>query len=76
MLVENNITAGEYFQRMRKLSQAPTHTIWFENADKPYNEEDFLRLTSAAVFQKTDFKSEDAKNPKPGTYADMLINQL
>ena len=76
MVVENNSTAGEYFQRMRKLSQDPTHTIWFENADKPYNEEEFLRLASAAVFQKTDFKSEDAKNPKPGTYADMLINQL
>lgn len=76
MVVENNKIAGEYFQQMHKLDQDATHTIWFENADKPYNEELFQQLTSAAVFQKTDFKSDDAKNPKPGTFADKLINQL
>lgn len=76
MVVENNKVAAEYFQRMRKLDQDATHTIWFENADKPYDEDTFHQLTSAAVFQKTDFKSEDARNPKPGTFADKLINQL
>ena len=76
MVVENNKVAGEYFKKMSKLDQDSTHTVWFENADRPYDADLLKQLTSAAVFQKTDFKSESARNPKPGTFADVLINQL
>ena len=34
----------------------------------------FKDLSSAAVFQKTEFKSDNAKNPAPGTFAEKLIN--
>ena len=75
MVVENNKVAGEYFRKMLKLDQDPTHTVWFENADRPYDLDLLKQLTSAAVFQKTDFKSESARNPKPGTFAEVLINR-
>ena len=75
MVVENNKVAGEYFRKMSKLDQDPTHTVWFENADRPYDLDLLKQLTSAAVFQKTDFKSESARNPKPGTFAEVLINR-
>ena len=75
MVVENNKVAGEYFRKMSKLDQDPTHTVWFENADRPYDLDLLKQMTSAAVFQKTDFKSESAKNPKPGTFAEVLINR-
>jgi hypothetical protein len=72
-VVQNNKRAAELFARMPVLSQDPTHTIWFEHASDPYDEDLFNILSSAAVFQKTDFRSDDARNPKPGTFADKLI---
>lgn len=73
-VIKNNDRAAEYFDKMPKVNQDPTHTIWFEHASDLYDEELFKELASAAVFQKTEFKSENATNPKPGTFAEKLIN--
>jgi hypothetical protein len=73
-VVQNNKKAAEYFAKMPSVNQDPTHTIWFGHASDPYDEVLFNELASAAVFQKTEFKSETAKNPQPGTFADKLIN--
>lgn len=72
-VVQNNKKASELFAKMSSICQDPTHTIWFKHSSTPYNQELFNELSAAAIFQKTDFKSEDAKNPKPGTFADELI---
>ena len=61
-------------QTMPEINQDPTHTIWFEHASDTYDETLFNELAAAAVFQKTEFKSENATNPKPGTFAEKLIN--
>lgn len=73
-VVENNAQAALCFEGMKKLSQDPTHTIWFENADKQFDKEVLHRLSSAALFQKTEYKSENATSPKPGSFAEVLIN--
>ena len=73
-VVQNNKKAAECFAKMPSVNQDPTHTIWFGHASDPYDEVLFNELASAAVFQKTEFKSETAKNPQPGTFADKLIN--
>ncbi len=76
MVVENNAAAAECFSKMIKLDQDPTHVLWFENADEPFDEALFQQIVSDAVFQKTDYKSEPAKNPKPGSFADRLISGI
>lgn len=76
MVVENNAAATECFSKMIKLDQDPTHVLWFENADEPFDEALFQQIVSDAVFQKTDYKSEPAKNPKPGSFADRLISGI
>lgn len=74
MVVEYNARAAEYFAKMPKLSQDPTHSLWFEHADDEFDEHLFRDLTSAAVFQKTEYKSESATAPKAGSFAEKLIN--
>ena len=73
-VVLSNRKAGALFASMPDINQDPTHTIWFEHASDPFDENLFNELASAAVFQKTEFKSENAKNPAPGTFAEKLIN--
>jgi hypothetical protein len=73
-VVKHNKLAAEHFAKMPKVNQDPTHTIWFEHASDPFDESLFNDLSSAAIFQKTDFKSDNAKNPAPGTFAEKLIN--
>ena len=73
-VVQNNRKAEALFASMPEINQDPTHTIWFEHASDTYDETLFNELAAAAVFQKTEFKSENATNPKPGTFAEKLIN--
>lgn len=73
-VVKNNKLAAEHFAKMPSVNQDPTHTIWFEYASDPFDENLFNELSSAAIFQKTEFKSDNAKNPTPGTFAEKLIN--
>lgn len=73
-VVENNLPASRLFEKMPKFVQDPTHTIWFEHASDPYDEELFKELSEAAVFQKTEYKSSNATAPNPGSFAEKLIN--
>ena len=72
-VVQNNKRAAELFAKMPTVCQDSTHTIWFEHSSDPYDQKLFNELSEAAVFQKTDFRSEDARNPKPGTFAEKLL---
>mgnify|MGYP002520092721 CR=1 FL=1 len=73
-VVKHNQLAAEHFAKMPSVNQDPTHTMWFEHASDPFDENLFKDLSSAAIFQKTEFKSANAKNPAPGTFAEKLIN--
>lgn len=70
-LVENDERAKKYFAEMPHVDQDPTHALWWKYHDKPFNKEEFDKVTSGAFFQKTTY--HQAKNPKPGSYADEMI---
>ncbi len=71
--VESDPEAGRLFAAMPRIVQDPTHAVWFENASRPFDPELFRTLTSAAAFQKTEYKSSDASAPVPGSFADALM---
>ncbi len=75
-VVETNPAAAALFEKMPKLSQNPTHSLWWGYGDKPYDPDVFERLTSASMFQKTSFKSSAARTPIPGSFADEMINRM
>lgn len=68
-VVECNAHASELFAKMPKCSQDATHAVWFGGAARPFDADEFKRLTSAAVFQKTEYKSRNATDPEPGSIA-------
>lgn len=74
VVVHNNEEAARLFAQMPKMVQDPTHTIWHKLKNDPFDRETYDRLCREAVFQKTDYRSEAAKNPIPGSYADYIIN--
>lgn len=74
-VVEENPLAQVQFERMPKVNQDAAHTIWFDNAETPYDKEMFDSLAAAALFQKTEFKSSNATNPKPGSFAEAVMNR-
>lgn len=71
-VISRNPKAAELFSAMPKLSQDATHLLWFDNRDKPFDRELFDHLTSGALFQKTEYKSVSARNPLPGSFADVM----
>lgn len=75
VVVHNNEEAKRHFERMPKLVQDPTHTIWYKLKDEPFDKAEYERLCREAVFQKTDYRSSASKNPKPGSFADYIINE-
>ena len=71
-VISRNPRAAELFSAMPKVCQDATHLLWFDNRDKPFDREIFDRLTSGALFQKTEYKSSSARNPLPGSFADVM----
>ena len=72
-VVTCNDYAAEAFARMRKINQEPTHYLWWNLKDKPFNQAEFDAVTSKAMFQKTTYRSASAKKPIPGSYADVML---
>lgn len=73
-LVENNVQAAELFFKMPKVSQDPTHLLWFSYRDKQFSKELYESATKNTFFQKTNFKMKSAKQPKLNSIADFMIN--
>lgn len=72
MAVHNNPQAGEHFDRMPHIEQDPTHTLWWEYRDRPFDREIYERVTAGAFFQKTEYKSGSARHPVPGSFSDVM----
>ena len=70
-MVMNDPRAIKHFAKMPHVDQDPTHALWWAYHDKPYNKEEFERVTSGAFFQKTTY--HQAKNPKAGTVAAEML---
>lgn len=73
MLVEHNSHAAELFAKMPKIDNDMAHDLWFGHRDEPYSPELWKAATENAMFQKTEYKSESANSPAPGTIAWHLI---
>ena len=73
--LENNPRASELFAAMPHYSQVPTHVLWHECSGEPFTPERFESICSKAIFQKTDYKSPDALNPKPGSIAEHILKR-
>ena len=73
-MVMNDPRAKKYFAKMPHVDQDPTHALWWKYADKPFDQKTFDAVTSGAFFQKTTYAQ--AKNPEPGSFADVMINQM
>ncbi len=74
MVVENNVKAAEHFAAMPKIDQDPTHALWWRCRSDDFNPGLFKELTRDSFFQKVEFKSEYASNPKEGSFSDVMQN--
>lgn len=75
-LVQNDPVAAKYFEQMPHVDQDPTHAVWWDIANEPFSQELFDKYTSGAFFQKTAYNAPWAKNPIPGSVADVMINKM
>ena len=75
-LVQNDPVAKRYFDKMPHVDQDPTHALWWSIANEPYSKKLFDQYTAGAFFQKTTYRSPYAKNPIPGSVADVMINKM
>lgn len=75
-LVQNDVRAKKYFEKMPHVDQDPTHALWWAYGDKPFNQKTFDKVTSGAFFQKTTYNSPWVKKIEPGTFADEMVNKM
>lgn len=73
MAVAVNPHAAALYAKMPSLVQDPTHVLWHDYADKPYDEELLHTICAGALFQKTNYKSASVTNPVPGSFADHIL---
>jgi len=71
-VVRNNAEAGRQFRSMPQIDQDPTHALWWTCRDLPFDKEIYDRLTSGTFFQKTEYKSNSAVRPIPGSFSDVM----
>ena len=71
--VAGNPRAAELYAQMPSLVQDPTHVLWNDYADEPYDEALLHEICGKALFQKTNYKSASAASPVPGSFADHLL---
>ncbi len=71
--VGGNPRAAALYAEMSAYVQDPTHILWYDYADKPFDEDVLHAVCAKALFQKTDFKSSSAVDPVPGSFADHIL---
>lgn len=73
-LIGQDKRAGEEFKKMPKICQDPTHLLWAEYRNKPFNKEVFDKITRDAFFQKTMYR--DVPNLPVGSFGDKIIKGI
>ena len=71
-LVENDARAKKYFAKMPHISQSPTHALWWNYGDKPFDKKIWDKIKSGSFWQKTTYKHY--KTIPDGSFADAVIN--
>ncbi len=76
MVVENNPIAAEYYEAMPKVSQDPTHLLWWHRRcrNTPFDRKLYEELTAGAFFQKTEYHSPAAQHPASGSFSEYMQN--
>lgn len=72
MTVSCNPEAARLFDKMPKIIQDPTHALWWDWKDKPFDKKTFDRVTAGAFFQKTEYRSRSASSPIEGSFSDIM----
>ena len=68
--------ALRYLEALRPLGEVVLATdcdLQPGEADKPYDEARLHEICAPALFQKTDYKSNAARSPLQGSFADILL---
>jgi len=73
-MVLTDARISKLFSQMPKICHFCTHLLWWNYKDKAFDEKVFLEITSEGAFQKLEYKSQSARNPHPGTFADYVVN--
>ncbi len=73
-LVMNDERAKKYFAKMPHVDQDPTHMLWWDYQNKPFDQRVFDQVTSGAFFQKLTYRGSD--KPVPGSFADVMMNKM
>lgn len=73
-LVMNDERAKKYFAKMPHVDQDPTHMLWWDYQNKPFDQHVFDQVTSGAFFQKLTYRGSD--KPVPGSFADVMMNKM
>ena len=73
LCVQENDRCARLFESMPQLDQDPTHVLWHQYADAPFDEALLHSICAEALFQKTDYKSAAATNPVPGSMAEHIL---
>lgn len=71
-LVLNDERAKKYFAKMPHVDQDPTHALWWDYHDKPFNQQLFDEVTSGSFFQKLTYRGSE--KPIKGSFAEAIIN--
>lgn len=74
LAIEVNESASDYFKKMPKVDQDPTHELWRAHCMDTYDEITFNKLTSGSFFQKTNYKDKRLRASITGTIAEHIIN--
>lgn len=73
-LIQNDLRAIKYFEKMPHVNQGPTHALWWAYGDKPFDKKIFDEITSKTFWQKTTPKHY--KVIPRGSFADVMINKM
>ena len=73
-MVENDPRAIKAFAKMPHVDQDPTHALWWNYQNAPFDKKTFEHVTSGAFFQKLTYRGTD--KPVPGSFADVMINKM
>lgn len=75
LLVTYNEEAAGLFEKMIKIPMDPTHYLWYEIGDLPYDEKIYHYLVSQTFFQKCTYKHyrKGRKQIIPGSMIDVIF---
>lgn len=73
-IVSSDPKAASLFSKMPKICHEPTQLFWRDWRDEPFDKHRFQALTAEGAFQKLEYKSLSSTTPRPGTFADFIVN--